>query len=237
MELAFPVSQNGIERSIQNQSVIAHNLANMSTPGFKARRAEAGTFRVSGTQILDVLPNDLQGPLKSSERELDIAIAGKGFFVIDVAGRQAYTRAGNFHVDEEGTVTTAAGYPLEGDITIPPDAKHVTITTNGVVHAVFGDGQSEEIGQLELARFRNPAGLLAIGDNAFVEGPNSGDALTSEPGVNGAGAIKQGFVEMANVDEATEITNQIINQRLFQVNLRAFQVMDDLLGRTVDLSR
>lgn len=236
MELAFPVSQNGIERSIQTQSVIAHNLANMTTLGFKAYRADAGTFRVPGTQIVDTLPNMAQGPLKETENQLDLAIGGEGFFIVRSGDLPAYTRAGNFSVDEEGTIVTPAGYPLEGDITVPEEATSVSITRSGLVIANYQDGDSEEVGQIELARFRNPAGLIAIGDNAFTEGPNSGDALIVDPGEDGAGTILQGFRELANVDESTEITNQIINQRHFQVNLKAFQVMNELVGRTVDLA-
>ncbi len=237
MELAFPVSQNGIERSIQTQSIIAHNLANMTTLGFKAKQADAGTFRVPGTQIVDTVPNMAQGPLKETQGQLDLAINGEGFFIVRAGDIPAFTRAGNFGVDEEGTIVTPAGYPLESDITIPHDAVGVTITSTGLVIANYGSDEAEEVGQLELARFRNPAGLISIGDNAFVEGPDSGDALVVEPGEDGAGTIIQGFRELANVDEATEITNQIINQRQFQVNLRAFQVMNDLVGRTVDLTR
>jgi flagellar basal-body rod protein FlgG len=236
VELAFPVAQNGIERAIQTQSVIAHNLANLTTIGFKARRAESGTFRVPGTQIVDTLPNPSQGPLKETGYELDMAVAGEGFFIVRAVDRQAFTRAGNFRVDEEGTLVTAAGYPLETEITVPEEAKSIAVSRTGFVFADLGAGEVQEIGQIELARFRNPAGLLPIGDNSFVEGPNSGDALIVEPGEEGAGEIHQGFREHSNVDEATEITNQIINQRHFQVNLRAFQVMNDLVGRTIDLA-
>jgi len=236
MELAFPVSQNGIERAIQTQSVIAHNLANMTTTGYKAFRAHAGTFKVPGTQIVDTSPDMTTGPLKQTQRDLDLAISGEGFFIVQMDSRQAFTRAGNFHVDEEGNLVTPAGYQLETPITIPQDAVRVAVTKTGRVFAVYANGTARQIGELELARFRNPAGLIPVGDNVFVDGPDSGDPIVLSPGEEGAGLIHQGFLEEANVDEAGEITNQIINQRHFQVNLRAFQVMNDLVGRTVDLT-
>jgi flagellar basal-body rod protein FlgG len=237
MEMAFPVAQNGIERSVLTQSVIANNLANLTTTAYKGLRVESGTFRIPGTQAVDTLPAMIQGPLKQTERDLDVAIDGDGFFIVQVDARQGFTRAGNFHVDQDGNIVTAAGYELESQITVPDEAVGVSITTAGEVYARFQDGTAESIGNLRLARFRNSAGLLPIGDNVFIDGPNSGDAIVLDPGEEGAGILRQGFLENANVDEATEITNEIITQRHFQASLRAFQVINDCVGRAVDLSR
>ncbi len=236
MELAFPVSQNGMQSALLTQVLIAQNLANLSTPGYKAARAFGGTFRIPGTQIVETSPAMTPGPMRQTDRQLDLAIVGEGFFVVRAGGRRAFTRAGNFRVDEDGTIVTPAGFPLEGNIQVPPEATGIAVTTEGQIIATFEDGTGQALGQLEIARFPNPAGLLPAGDNVYVEGPDSGDAILLTPGDQGSGYIQQGFLEQSNVDEATEITNQIVNQRRFQVNLRTFQVMNEMLGKTVDLS-
>lgn len=237
MELAFAVAQNGIHTAVFNQSVIANNIANLSTVAFKASRSEAGTFRIPGTQAMDAVRTHTQGPLRQTDRQLDLAVAGEGFFVLETGAGRAFTRAGNFHKDEDGNLVTAAGFMLESAIVIPEEAVGVSVARDGRVYALYQDGAADELGQLELARFRNPAGLLPIGDNVYVEGPDSGDALTLLPGEEGAGVLYQRMVEHSNVDEATEITNQLINQRHFQASIKTFQVMNDLVGRALDMTR
>ncbi len=237
MELAFQVSQNGIAYSVHKQSIIANNLSNMTTTGYKSRRAESGTFRIPGTQTVETSQKITQGDLKNTNRDLDVAIAGEGFFILQTDTGYAFTRAGNFTVDEEGNMVTPAGNFLEADIVIPDETTRVSIGPKGFVNAHYADGTYEELGQLELARFQNPAGLIPIGDNTYLAGPNSGDPLILEPGEEGAGLIQQHCLENSNVDEAAEITNQLINQRQFQMNLKAFQIMNDIVGRAVDLSK
>ncbi len=235
MELGFAVSQNGVHSAVFTQSVIANNLANLNTDAFKAVRSCPGTFSIPGTQIVDALPNTDPGPIRQTESQLDLAIAGDGYFILETDTGRAFTRAGNFHKDEDGNIVTASGHLLSPGLVLPQEAVGLSISSDGRTRALFADGTSDEIGQLELARFRNPAGLIPLGDNLYLEGPNSGDAITLTPGEEGSGTIQQSYLERSNVDEATEITNQLINQRHFQANLKTFQVMNDLVGRAIDL--
>jgi flagellar basal-body rod protein FlgG len=237
MELAFQVSQNGIAHSVFKQSTIANNLSNMTTTAYKAKRAESGTFRIPGTQTAATTRKADQGDLKNTNRDLDVAIQGEGFFILESDTVLSFTRAGNFRVDEERNIVTPGGTFLEADIVIPEESTRVVIHPNGTVAARYDDGTLEILGQLEIARFQNPAGLIPIGDNVYLAGPDSGDPRVLEPGDEGAGVLRQHFLENSNVDEAREITNQLINQRQFQMNLKTFQIMNDLVGRAVDISK
>lgn len=237
METGFAIAQNGIHNAVTAQSVIANNLSNLNTPAFKARRTQSGTFRIPGSQVVDVLPNPVQGSFKQTTRELDLAIAGEGYFILQTDTGPAYTRAGTLHRDQEGNLVTPGGYLLEADIEYPEEGVGLTVTEDGRAFARYQNGETEEVGELELAKFRNPAGLIPAGDNIFKAGPNSGQPRVVAPGEEGAGLISQGFVERSNVDEATEITNQLINQRHFQASVKTFKVMDKLLANAIDIVR
>ncbi|MGA1489478.1 MAG: flagellar hook-basal body complex protein, partial [Planctomycetota bacterium] len=132
-------------------------------------------------------------------------------------------------------LTTTAGQLLDPPITIPEDAEDLIIERDGTVLSLDAEGVTTELGQLELTRFRNPAGLLAIGDNLYVKGPNSGDEISGTAGEQGFGSLIQGALESSTVDPSTEITNQIVNQRYYQMNLRSFQTSDAIISRTLDL--
>lgn len=237
MELAFQVAQNGIAYSVFKQSMIANNLSNMTTTGYKSRQAHAGTFRIPGAKTLATRRDPEQGALEHTAQQLDMAIVGDGFFILESDTGQLFTRCGHFDKDEDGNIHSPSGHYFETNLNVPDEAIGITVHPTGQVQANFADGTTQYLNQLELARFRNPAGLLEIGDNLFMAGPDSGDPIILDPGDEGAGYIKHQFLENSNVDEATEITQQLINQRQFQASLKTFQIMNELVGKTIDMTR
>lgn len=245
-----------------NVDVIAHNLANVNTTGFKKGRAEFqdliyqniinpgapsddGTQYPSGIQIgLGVRPIAVAkfftaGDLINTGNDLDLAIDGDGFFQVTLPdGTIAYTRAGNFRVDRDGRIVTNDGYPIEPGITVPADAIKITVGADGRVTVQQpGTVAPVEIGTIELARFINPGGLLAIGKNLFLETDASGAPTTGAPGTEGRGTIVQGFLEMSNVNVVEELANLIIAQRAFDINSRAIQTSDEMLQTVAGLKR
>ena len=235
MELSFSTSQNGLYVGNQRQTVIADNLSNLTTPSFKAQLEDQETLRGPGSRIQSIRRDFSAGSPVQTERETDLYIAGRGFLQVQLETGTGYTRAGNLHIDREGQLVTPSGLIVEPTIVVPDEAIAIQISPDGVVTAINADQTAQEIGRFELARFVNPNGLVAVGDNLFVEGENSGDPLTGFPGDEGFGAISQGFLEDSNVDPATELTRQIVNQRYYQMNLRVLQTSDEMLGRAIDL--
>jgi flagellar basal-body rod protein FlgG len=244
-----------------NVDVIAHNLANVNTTGFKKSRAEFqdliyqtiiqpgapsddGTQYPSGIQVgLGVRPVAVAkfftpGDIVNTGNSLDLAIDGEGFFQVTLPdGTVAYTRAGNFRVDRDGRIVTNDGYPIEPGITVPADATSITIGGDGRVTVTQpGTVAPVEIGTIELARFINPGGLRAIGKNLFLETDASGAPTTGTPGTEGRGTIVQGFLEMSNVNIVEELANLIIAQRAFDINSKAVQTSDEML-QTVSAMR
>jgi flagellar basal-body rod protein FlgG len=239
--------------------IIANNLANVNTDGFKASRgnfedllyeekAQPGTenangderptglyvglgTKVSGTQ-LDFSP----GPAEATQRDLDLMIDGDGFFQVVVEDELgeglAYTRAGNFVVNSEGDVVlaNADGRRLEPGIQIPEDALNVGITTDGIVYVSLpGQNDVQEVGRIEIATFINPAGLKQIGANLYLPTAASGDAAVGTPGEENRGRIQQGFLEGSNVDPVVELVNLIKTQRAFEFNSQSIQAADEAL--------
>ena len=139
------------------------------------------------------------------------------------------------HLDAEGNLTTSSGQLIEPQITIPDDSVDLSILGDGTVLSYDVDNTATEIGQIELTRFINPSGLIAIGDNLYVNGPNSGDAIDGVPGDAGFGTLSHRVLEESTVDPSREITNQIVNQRYYQMNLRSFQTSDAIVSRTLDI--
>ena len=250
----------GMQAQQTRLDVTANNIANVSTSGFKKSRAEfadlmyqsmrpagaptgAGTsapgplevglgVRVAGTQRIDA-----QGSMVQTENALDVAIQGRGYFEVTLpSGETAYTRNGSFHKNAEGTLVTAEGYPVGGGIAIPPEAGSVTIGADGTISAsVPGEAQPQQLGQLQLATFVNPAGLEAKGNNLFTASAASGEAITVPPGTDGAGSLIQGFVEGSNVNVVTEMIDLIAGQRAYEVNTRVIKAADEMLGQTANL--
>jgi flagellar basal-body rod protein FlgG len=250
--------------SAQNLSmdVIANNLANVSTTGYKksntsfqeliyqhikvpgAPTSDNGTISPSGIQVgLGVRPAAVtkvftEGDLIQTENQFDIAIEGDGFFLIELPdGNDAYTRAGNFNLDGNGLMVTSEGYPLIPTITIPDNVTgQVTISENGIVSAILGDDtESTELGNIDLSTFINDAGLLAIGRNLFREPESSRPANIGTPGADGYGLLLQGFLETSNVNMVTEVAQMITTQRAFEINSKVVSTSDEMMQTVVNM--
>jgi flagellar basal-body rod protein FlgG len=180
-----------------------------------------------------------QGDFQHTENQLDMAIEGGGFFqIIQPSGETAYTRAGTFKIDSDGRVVTSDGFPMEPELTIPADSMAISIGTDGTVSVLLaGENQPSEIGNIELARFTNPAGLRSIGRNLFTPSASSGDATTGTPGEDGYGTIAQGYLEMSNVSVVDEMVNMIIAQRAYETNSKTIQASDEMLQTATNLKR
>lgn len=254
------VARTGLDAQQTNLDVISNNLANVSTTGFKRARAEFQdlvyqTIRQPGAQSSQQtqIPTGLQmgagvktvanpriftqGPLTQTENSLDIAINGDGFFQIQMPdGTTAYTRNGEFTKDNNGQIVTQDGYPLIPNITIPQDALTLTIGAAGNVSVTTaGATEPTNLGDIQLVTFINPTGLASVGKNLFMETAASGVPTPSQPGLNGAGTLEQGFVENSNVNVAEEMVAMIITQRAYEINAKAITTSDNMLGRLTQL--
>ncbi len=238
MQIALEASRNGILSLVDRQDLIANNLANMNTPGFKRITQVKSTFPIPGTQVVATPADFTQGDLTQTGRDLDIAIEGEGFFTVLRGGIPAYTRAGTFHADRDGSLVTPQGFPVEPAITLPPDTERIDISTDGVVCAVLDNGATVvQVGRLDAVRFQNAIGLVPIGDGLYLEGPDSGPPISGNFGDQGFPVVRQRFIEQSNVDLTQEITDELITQRAFQANMRAFRTTDELIGHTLDIFR
>lgn len=251
---ALFTAATGMEAQALRIDVIANNLANVNTTGFKSNRAEfqdlmsqtlkeAGSPSSTGTEIPTGLQVGLgtrpasthkifsQGDFELTQNNLDIAIEGNGFFQITQPnGDVAYTKAGAFSQDSDGRIVTPDGYALEPEITIPDDALSITIGSDGTVSVVQpGSTTATQIGSIEIANFSNPAGLKAIGRNLFTATTASGDAITGVPGEDGLGTLAQGFLEMSNVNIVQEMVDMIMGQRAYELNSEAVKTADEML--------
>lgn len=251
---ALFTAATGMDAQQLRIDTIANNLANVATTGFKKGRAEfedlfyetlqaPGAASASG----EVLPTGAQvghgvklaaigriysqGDRLNTSRELDLAIDGDGFFQIENSdGQTLYTRDGSFQLDRDGNIVTSHGYLLSPNIQVPTDTLSITILDDGTVSAqLAGDLNPTDLGQIEIARFANPAGLRALGDNLLEPTESSGDAETGVPRELGFGAIAQGFLESSNVNMAEELVRMILAQRAFEVNSRVIQAGDEML--------
>lgn len=253
-------ARTGLDAQQTSLDVISNNLANVSTNGFKRQRAvfedllyqtmrqpgaqstqqtQVGSGLQIGTGVRPVATERIftQGNLQQTGGSLDIAIQGNGFFQIALPdGTTAYTRDGAFQLDNQGNVVTASGYPLADNINIPPDTLTVTVAKDGTV-SVLQAGQTTptQIGAIQLATFVNTGGLQSAGENLFLETASSGVATPNQPGTNGTGVLNQGYVETSNVNVAEELVNMIVTQRAYEMNSRAIQTSDSMLGRLTQL--
>ena len=253
-------AKTGLEAQQTKMDVIANNLANVSTNGFKKSRAVFQdllyqNMRQAGgrNDMQNVLPAGLQigsgvrpvaterihtqGSLEQTGNSKDVAIDGKGFFqVLMPDGNLAYTRDGSFQVNESGQLVTADGYPIQPAVLIPQDALSITIGKDGVVTVTQpGSNESTQVGQLSLSTFVNPAGLQSIGDNLYLETSASGMRNESTPGLNGAGRLDQGYVETSNVNVVEEMVSMIQTQRAYEINSKAVQTSDEMLAKLSQL--
>lgn len=258
---ALNTAATGMQAQQLNVEVIANNIANMSTTGFKRQRAEfqdllyqnvermgvassdQGTIVPTGVQIgVGVKSGSVyriteQGGLEQTGNNYDVAIQGEGYFIIQLPdGRDAYTRAGNFALNGEGQMVTEDGFVVAPGITAPADAVGISVNRVGGVQAIMADGsEPQDIGALEIARFINPAGLEAMGDNMLLETPASGPANRGQPGSVGFGTLQQGFLETSNVNAVTEISSLITAQRAYEMNSKVITTTDEMLRATANL--
>lgn len=258
---ALSIASTGMLAQQTNVEVIANNLANMNTTGFKQQRAEFQdllyqTVQTPGSQTSDtgsVSPNGIQigagvktaavyrvttqGDLKSTSNPYDVAIQGQGYFRIQMAdGSDGFTRAGNFSLSPEGQLVTQQGLVVQPGIAIPQNTLQVQVNAQGQVMAtVAGNAIPQTVGQLELTRFPNEAGLNAQGDNLYLETPASGSPQSGVPGSPGYGTIQQGFLETSNVNSVDEITSLITAQRAYEMNSKVISAADQMLQNTARL--
>jgi flagellar basal-body rod protein FlgG len=253
---------SGMQAQSVNIDVIANNIANVTTTGFKRSRAEfqdllyetmrppgssssentqvpTGIQIGHGTRPVAVSKNFSEGEMQMTKNELDLAIEGDGFFQITQPnGDTAYTRAGSFKLDKEGRVVNPDGFLLEPAITIPTDAISVSVGMDGTVSVLqAGNTTPREIGTIELARFVNPAGLQSIGKNLYLPTDASGQEIAGTAGTANFGTIAQGFLEMSNVSVVDEMVNMITAQRAYETNSKVVQTSDDMLQLANNLKR
>ncbi|HWU56463.1 MAG TPA: flagellar basal-body rod protein FlgG [Rhizomicrobium sp.] len=258
---ALSIASTGMMAQQTNVEVIANNLANMSTTGYKAQRAafqdllyqniqqagaqssDTGTLLASGIQLgagvrtAAVYRMTKPGDMKSTSNPYDVAINGAGYFRVQMPdGTDAYTRDGNFQLSPEGQLVTQQGYVVQPGIAVPPTATAVTINTQGQVQAQLpGQVALQLVGQIEMTRFPNDAGLRAMGDDLFAETPSSGAPQAGVPGSTGYGTIQQYFLETSNVDPVSEITTMISAQRAYEMNSKVISTADQMMAEAAKL--
>jgi flagellar basal-body rod protein FlgG len=254
MHSALWVSKTGMAAQDTKMTAISNNLANVNTVGFKRDRVvfedlfysiqrqpgalvdqvnelPAGVQLGSGVRVVGTQKVFSQGNTQNTSQELDLAVMGQGFFQIENSdGQIMYTRNGQFHVNSEGLMVNSQGLPLEPQIQIPENALSVSVGVDGTVSATTADSTApQELGQITLAKFINPAGLEAVGGNLFRETEASGQADELIAGEDGVGSIKQGSLEGSNVQVVEEMVDMITTQRAYEMNAKVVSAADDML--------
>ena len=258
---ALQIAATGMSAQQMKVDVVSNNLANMSTTGYNARRADFadlmyqqvqrpgsisaqdGTMLPTGVQLgLGVRPSSVsvvlaQGVLSQTGGDLDVAMDGKGYLEVTLpSGDVAYTRDGSLKRSADGQIVTSDGYAVVPNITIPPDAKSISINGNGEVYAYFtGQIQPTLLGQFTLASFTNEKGLEATGSNLFMESPASGPAIEGTPGLDGFGMLRQGYLEESSVDSVREVTELIKAQRGYELNAKVITAVDEMMAATTQV--
>jgi len=254
------ISKSGMEAQQTQLDHISNNLSNAATNGYKRSHAvfedliyqnlrqsgaaagEQGTLPTGlqvglGTRAVATSRNFAQGSLQQTENPLDVAIEGNGFFNVSLPdGTTGYTRDGSFQVDANGTLVTNNGLPVQPGITIPVNARSVTIAKDGTVSVVLpGDATPQTVGQLQLSNFINVAGLEPRGGNVYTETAASGQPIVGVPQSDGMGSVQQGFVETSNVNVVEELVSMIQTQRAYELNSKAVSTSDQMLQRLAQL--
>lgn len=257
MATPLQIARTGLDAQQTRMALIANNLANVSTTGFKKSRASfedllyetvqqpggsssqstelpSGLMLGSGVRVVSTAKLFSQGSMSKTDNSLDLAIEGRGFFqVLLPDGSTAYTRDGSFAINAQGQMVTASGYQLDPAITIPSETLSVTIGTDGTVTALTaGDTAPTQVGSLQLSDFINPQGLQAMGQNLYKETISSGSPQASTPGLNGLGTLIQGYVEGSNVNVVEELVEMIEAQRSYEMNSKAIQTVDEMMQYT-----
>ena len=254
MNPALWAAKTGLDAQQTRMAVVSNNLANVNTTGFKKSRAvfedllyqnvrqvggatsqdtqaPSGLSLGTGVRVVATEKTYTQGSLNQTGNALDLAISGRGFFqVLLPDGTQAYTRAGDFQMNNQGQLVTSSGYAVQPGINIPQGAQSITVGNDGVVSVLLaGASAPTQVGQVQLADFVNPAGLQPRGENLLVESASSGSAQTGNPGLSGLGTLNQGMVESSNVNVVEEMVNMIETQRAYEMNTKAIQTTDQML--------
>ena len=253
MDPALRAAATGMMAQQTRTQVIANNLANVNTPGFKRSRAhfedllyqtvqdqailgETATNTTAaiqvgrGTRLSGVQRMHEQGPLEQTNRNLDVAIEGEGFFQVQLPnGDTAYTRDGSFQISDQGQLVTGAGYGLQPPIQIPLDSAELSISNTGIVSVRRGnDIEPTELGRIEIARFANPSGLLSLGQNLLAPSAASGQPVVAFPNDEGMGRLQQGSLEGSNVEIVTEMVEMIAAMRAYEINSKAIKTADEM---------
>ncbi|MFK8138321.1 MAG: flagellar basal-body rod protein FlgG [Bdellovibrionales bacterium] len=249
---ALNTAATGMQAQQTNMDVTANNMANLSTNGYKKARAEfedlmyqtikepgavSGDNAVSpvgvqtglGVKTSAIKKDFTTGAAKITQKPLDVMVEGKGFFAVQTPNGVSYTRDGAFSKNAQGVIVNRAGFPLEPALSIPSNALGLSISPNGQVEVEVPGGQRQNIGQIELSNFVNPAGLKAIGKNLYTQTAASGVPQVGLPGQNGLGELSQGQLEGSNVNIVDEMVNMITTQRAYEMNSKAIQAADQML--------
>jgi flagellar basal-body rod protein FlgG len=251
---ALHVARTGLDAQSFRMQVIANNLANVNTTGFKRDRANFETLAYqtmttagspssaenryatglnlgTGVSLAGTARIETQGGLTVTGNSLDMAIEGAGYFQVTLPdGRTGYSRAGNFSMAADGTIVTADGKPIVPQIQVPEGATSISVGADGMISAaVPGQAEMMDLGQIEIARFANPAGLQAIGDNMLVETAASGQPIVGAPGIEGRGSLRGGMLEGSNVNVVEELVDMIETQRAYEVNSKMIQATDEMM--------
>lgn len=262
MDKALRIAATGMLAQKLHVDVIAHNLANVNTTAFKKSKVEfqdilyqtirpAGSTTSEGattptelqlgcgTRPVATNKNFMQGTAISTGNALDMAIEGDGFFqVLRADGTIAYTRDGAFKLSADGRLVNSDGYIHEPEISIPVDTQSIMISRDGLVSVtVAGSNDPQDVGQIELARFINPAGLKSIGQNLYERTAASGNPIIGTPGIEGFGEITQGYLESSNVDVVEEMVDMIQAQRAYEINSKTIKTADDMMNLVNNLKR
>ncbi len=262
MDKTLRTAATGLTAQQRYVEIISNNIANVNTTGFKKVRPEfqdllyeslrpAGANRRmnveplnevqigSGTELTATTKMFGQGDLQATSNKFDLAINGEGFFMVRKPDNSiAYTRDGSFSVDRNGQLVNSQGYLLDPGISVPDDAVDIQVSRDGGVIAILENGVDEQtLGQIELARFINPAGLRSLGENIYTETPASGNAIIEQPGFNNTGEIIQNHLEASNVSIVDEMVNMITAQRAYELNSKSVTTADTILGTAVNLKR
>lgn len=251
---ALHVARTGLDAQQERMQVIANNIANVNTTGFKRDRANFATLAYqyltqpgatssgddkytqgaalgTGVKMTGTSRSDAQGTINQTGNALDLAIQGNGFFQVQQPdGTTAYTRDGNFSLTAEGQIVTDDGHALVPNLQVPQGTTQVTIGADGTVSAtVQGSTEATELGKIQLASFTNPSGLKSIGDNLLIETTASGAPQQGDPGTDGRGSIEQGALEASNVNVVEELVDMIETQRAYEVNSKMIKATDEML--------
>lgn len=226
---------SGLNTSARKLQVSSNNIANLSTNGFKAGRAEIADVKNGGSQVSSTSRVTSQGAFQFTNNPLDLAISGSGYFQVALGdGGTGYTRSGSLQQDAGGRLVTADGKPLVPEINVPGNSTGVSIDAGGRVTAQV-EGKPQVIGQIQLANFNNSGGLASQGDNLFTQSAASGDPVAGAPATGGFGALVSGMLEMSNVDIAAEVVDQILAKTAFKANASVIRTSDEMVGTLLDI--